>query len=273
MPTSINTSTSINTKCTANRACVFPPVKEGKCRQHYLDTLYILSLYEVTTMYSFYGFSSENWKDLGLTLGGLNRQSLWQSKLRLSNRRGWRKGRVIMSSSTSVIAPIQPIPLIQQRIKLPIDRQSINHKFTIDGTRCYIIVGLYPDGKPGEIFLKVDKVGSLEHGMSDAFSCLFSIALQYGIPLRIMVDKFKHMHFAPTGITDSQVKELRFADSIIDYVVRWMEMKFLLSNGHIKPVLQHSAIGSEVCPHGKAVTDPRYPGVAGNCTMCRGQLP
>jgi hypothetical protein len=163
------------------------------------------------------------------------------------------------------------------RLHLPTNRNAINHKFTIDKTRCYIIVGLYPDGKPGEVFLKVDKTGSMEHGMSDAFSCLFSLALQYGIPLKVLVNKFKHVSFAPAGITDSQSKDLRFADSIIDYVVRWMEMKFLLGNGHVgqKPVKEKDQEQESLteCPHGHRVTDPRYPGIAGSCLICRGSLP
>jgi hypothetical protein len=250
-------------------------MKYGRCFQHVIDMKLPFSMHEVTTMYGFYNFNFENWKDIGLTLGGLNRRSLWQSKLRMSNRRGWRKGRVIMSSSPQISTPIVVPPIIasyiQPRVKLPVDRQSINHKFTVDKTRCYLIVGMYPDGKPGEIFLKVDKVGSLEHGMADAFSCLFSMALQYGIPLKVMVDKFKHLHFAPAGITDSQVKDLRFADSIIDYVVRWMEMKFLNGNGHAGQ--SHTTHLVDVCPHGKAVNDTRYPGLSGNCSICRGQLP
>ena len=113
------------------------------------------------------------------------------------------------------------------RLHLPQNRNAITHKFTVNNTRGYIIIGLYNDGKPGEVFLKLDKVGSLEHGMADAFSCLFSMALQYGIPLQVLVNKFKHSKFQPSGVTSSSIKELRFADSIIDYVVRWMEIKFL----------------------------------------------
>lgn len=113
------------------------------------------------------------------------------------------------------------------RLHLPQNRNAITHKFTINKTRGYVIIGLYDNGKPGEVFLKLDKVGSLEHGMADVFSCLFSMALQYGIPLQVLVNKFKHSKFQPSGITSSLNKDLKFADSIIDYVVRWMEIKFL----------------------------------------------
>jgi ribonucleoside-diphosphate reductase alpha chain len=119
---------------------------------------------------------------------------------------------------------IRPAP---RRWKLPDNRESRVHKFQIDETEGYITVGLYPDGLPGEIFLKLHKVGSLEHGMADCFALLFSLALQCGIPLETLVSKFKHVKFQPSGVTKSQAGDLRFADSIVDYIVRWLEMKFI----------------------------------------------
>lgn len=113
------------------------------------------------------------------------------------------------------------------RYRLPDIRRSITHKFDVDKVRCYVIVGLYDDGTPGELFLRTAKQGSFEHGMVDAWAILFSMLLQHRVPLPALLNKFKHAKFSPAGVTNSQVKELRFADSILDYVVRWMEMKFL----------------------------------------------
>lgn len=128
-----------------------------------------------------------------------------------------------------------------KRLRLPSERYGVNHKFIIDSTRCYVTVNLFPDTKqPGEVFLKIDKGhhepnkvdGGILHGFADSWSILFSVALQYGVPLKVLVDKFKHVKFPPSGMTSSTNKDLRFADSVIDYVVRWMEMKFINSNGH-----------------------------------------
>jgi len=115
---------------------------------------------------------------------------------------------------------------VLERERLPAARESLTHKFTIDGVRCYAIVGLYPDGRPGELFLKIDKMGTTVHGFADAWSTLFSMALQYGIPLKVLTAKFSYVHFEPNGVTGSQDKDLRFADSIVDYVARWLDKKF-----------------------------------------------
>ena len=111
------------------------------------------------------------------------------------------------------------------RRKLPDERQAITHKFDIAGHEGYITVGLYEDGMPGEIFLVMAKEGSTISGFADAFAQAISYALQYGVPLQALVDKFSHMRFEPSGMTRNP--DMRFAKSIVDYIFRWLASKFL----------------------------------------------
>lgn len=122
------------------------------------------------------------------------------------------------------------------RIRLPETRKSVTRKFTIGnhrdlenpGVRGYVTVGLYEDGSPGEVFIHVDRVGSIAHGFAEAWAVNFSIALQYGVPLAVLIGKAKHVRFEPMGTTDAEDHdELKFASSIIDYIARWMEIRFL----------------------------------------------
>jgi ribonucleoside-diphosphate reductase alpha chain len=111
------------------------------------------------------------------------------------------------------------------RRKLPDERQAITHKFDIAGHEGYITVGLFQDGQPGEIFLVMAKEGSTISGFADAFAQAISYALQFGVPLQALVDKFSHVRFEPSGMTRNP--EIRFAKSIVDYIFRWMATKFL----------------------------------------------
>ena len=111
------------------------------------------------------------------------------------------------------------------RRKLPDERQAITHKFDIAGHEGYITVGLFEDGMPGEIFLVMAKEGSTISGFADAFAQAISYALQYGVPLQALVDKFSHVRFEPSGMTKNP--DVRFAKSIVDYIFRWMASKFL----------------------------------------------
>jgi ribonucleoside-diphosphate reductase alpha chain len=112
-----------------------------------------------------------------------------------------------------------------RRRRLPDERQSITHKFDIAGHEGYITVGLYEDGQPGELFLTMAKEGSTISGFADAFAQAVSYALQYGVPLQDLVDKFSHVRFEPSGMTKNP--DIRFAKSIVDYIFRWMAVKFL----------------------------------------------
>jgi ribonucleoside-diphosphate reductase alpha chain len=111
------------------------------------------------------------------------------------------------------------------RRRLPDERQSITHKFDIAGHEGYITVGLYEDGQPGELFLTMAKEGSTISGFADAFAQAISYALQYGVPLQDLVDKFSHARFEPSGMTKNP--DIRFAKSIVDYIFRWLAVKFL----------------------------------------------
>jgi ribonucleoside-diphosphate reductase alpha chain len=111
------------------------------------------------------------------------------------------------------------------RRKLPDERHAITHKFDIQGHEGYITVGLFEDGQPGEIFLVMAKEGSTISGFADAFAQAISYALQYGVPLQALVDKFSHVRFEPSGMTRNP--EIRFAKSIVDYIFRWLASKFL----------------------------------------------
>ena len=111
------------------------------------------------------------------------------------------------------------------RRRLPNERHSITHKFSIGGHEGYVTVGLYTDGTPGEIFIVMAKEGSVISGMVDSFATAVSLALQYGVPLRVLIDKFVNVRFEPSGITANP--EIRFAKSVTDYVFRWLALKFI----------------------------------------------
>ena len=111
------------------------------------------------------------------------------------------------------------------RKKLPDERKAITHKFSISGHEGYITVGLYESGQPGEIFMVMNKEGSVISGLMNSFATSISIALQYGVPLKILVNKFVHSRFEPSGFTSNP--NIRIAKSIVDYIFRWLALKFL----------------------------------------------
>ncbi|MGH9707335.1 MAG: vitamin B12-dependent ribonucleotide reductase, partial [Candidatus Acidiferrales bacterium] len=112
-----------------------------------------------------------------------------------------------------------------KRRKLPNERNSLTHKFSIGGHEGYLTVGKYEDGAPGEIFVKMAKEGSTLSGIMDAFALSVSIALQYGVPVRALVDKFVNSRFEPSGYTGNP--QIRYAKSIVDYIGRWLGGKFI----------------------------------------------
>jgi len=111
------------------------------------------------------------------------------------------------------------------RVKLPDTRDSVTHKFSIAGHEGYLTVGLYADGKPGEIFLRMAKEGSTISGLMDTIATMTSIALQYGVPLKALTDKFSHTRFEPAGFTNNP--EIPMAKSVTDYVFRYLANRFL----------------------------------------------
>ena len=129
-------------------------------------------------------------------------------------------------------AAAAPAPVITEKVvyrpvrrKLPDERAAITHKFSIGGHEGYITVGMYEDGAPGEIFITMAKEGSTISGLMDAFATAVSFNLQYGVPLKFLVDKFAHVRFEPSGWTGNQ--QIPYAKSIMDYIFRWLGARFL----------------------------------------------
>ena len=111
------------------------------------------------------------------------------------------------------------------RHRLPAERASVTHKFGLSGHEGYITVGLYPNGSPGEIFIRMAKEGSTVSGLMDSFATAISLALQHGVPLRVLCEKFAHTRFEPSGWTGNP--EIGYAKSIMDYIFRWIQIRFL----------------------------------------------
>jgi ribonucleoside-diphosphate reductase alpha chain len=113
------------------------------------------------------------------------------------------------------------------RRRLPDERRSITHKFSIGGHEGYMTVGMYDDGAPGELFVTMAKEGSVVSGLMDSFATSISMALQYGVPLKVLCDKFSHTRFEPSGFTGNP--DIPIAKSITDYIFRWLALKFIPS--------------------------------------------
>ncbi len=111
------------------------------------------------------------------------------------------------------------------RRHLPDERRSVTHKFRVGEQEGYVTVGLYEEGLPGEIFVNISKEGATIRGLMDSVAVLTSVALQYGVPLRNLVEKFRGVHFEPSGMTSNQ--QIPVATSLVDYIFRWMELRFL----------------------------------------------
>lgn len=112
-----------------------------------------------------------------------------------------------------------------QRRRLPDERRALTHHFSIGGHEGYLTVGLYEDGTVGEIFIKMSKEGSTVSGLMDAFATSVSLALQHGVPLKILCEKFSHMRFEPSGWSGDP--KIGFAKSTMDYIFRWIDSRFL----------------------------------------------
>ncbi len=153
---------------------------------------------------------------------------------------GWRRGLKALAIYRDGSKEIQPLSTQKKaekeaeklsaprRERLPDTRQSITHKFSVSGHEGYITVGLYPDGRPGELFITMAKEGSTVGGMMDCFGTAVSMSLQYGVPLEVYVDKFSHTRFEPMGFTKNP--DIRIATSIVDYIFRWLGIMFLSDN-------------------------------------------
>ena len=116
-------------------------------------------------------------------------------------------------------------PPAANRHRLPNERVGLTHHFSIGGHEGYLTVGLYPNGQPGEIFIRMAKEGSTIAGLMECFGTVVSVSLQHGVPLKVLCDKLSHTRFEPSGWTGNQ--ELGYAKSILDYLFRWMGLRFL----------------------------------------------
>src|SRR5215831_5386522 len=112
-----------------------------------------------------------------------------------------------------------------QRRRLPDERRAITHHFSVGGQEGYVTVGLYEDGQAGEVFIKMAKEGSTVSGLMDSFATVVSLALQYGVPLRVLCDKLSHTRFEPSGWSGNT--QIGYAKSIMDYLFRWLDLRFL----------------------------------------------
>jgi ribonucleoside-diphosphate reductase alpha chain len=137
-------------------------------------------------------------------------------------RDGCKRTQPLTTSANTTATAAAPKPV---RRRLPDERPAITHKFSIAGHEGYLTVGMFDDGAPGEIFLVMAKEGSTISGLMDAFATSISLALQYGVPLKALIDKFSHMRFEPSGYTNN--REIPIAKSIMDYIFRWLASKFL----------------------------------------------
>jgi ribonucleoside-diphosphate reductase alpha chain len=138
------------------------------------------------------------------------------------------------------------------RHKLPDERFSVTHKFNIAGHEGYITVGVYPNGQPGEIFITIAKEGSTVSGLMDSFALATSIALQHGVPLKLLCDKFKHTRFEPSGWSTNP--DIGFATSIMDYIFHWLEIRFL--TGQQQLLFESLRPKPPAPPEGKAESAP-----------------
>jgi ribonucleoside-diphosphate reductase alpha chain len=187
----------------------------------------------------------------------------------------WRLGLKAVAIYRDGSKRVQPLSTGKQekppqlfRRKLPDERPSITHKFSIAGHEGYITVGLYPDNTPGEIFIAMNKAGSTISGLMDTIAVSVSTGLQYGVPLSFFVDKFSHVRFEPSGWTGNQ--ELPYAKSIIDYLFRWLGKRFL---GRTEPIEVGDAIllrPTEQVPQQSLVFEPASD--APLCSECGGLM-
>jgi ribonucleoside-diphosphate reductase alpha chain len=143
-------------------------------------------------------------------------------------RDGCKRSQPLNTSKTKEKAAVQPAVAPEPRAvrrRLPDERRAITHKFSIAGHEGYLTVGMYEDGQPGELFIVMAKEGSVVSGLMDSFATAVSLALQYGVPLHVLTDKFSHTRFEPSGFTGNP--DIPIAKSITDYIFRWLGLKFL----------------------------------------------
>src|SRR3989454_8804833 len=164
----------------------------------------------------------ESWK-LGLKAVAIYRDN---SKRSQPLNAGGKKEEKQAEAAAVVVEPMQrELFARRQREKMPVERASITHKFSVGGHEGYITIGMYDDGRPGEVFIKMAKDGSTLSGVMDGLALTISLGLQYGVPLKVFVDKLLNTRFEPSGITANP--NIRFVSSVLDYIARWMGGRFI----------------------------------------------
>ncbi len=138
-----------------------------------------------------------------------------------------------------------------ERHRLPSERRAITHHFLVGGQEGYLTVGLYEDGMPGELFLKMSKEGSTVSGLMDSFATAVSLAMQYGVPLSVLCQKFSHMRFEPSGWTGNP--DIGYAKSIMDYIFRWLALRFLQGGQQKLFAMPAPQVQVEPVPTGDAI--------------------
>ena len=161
-------------------------------------------------------------------------------------------------------------PLRALRRRLPDERRAITHHFSVGGQEGYLTVGVYEDGSPGEIFVRMAKEGSTISGLMDSFATVVSLALQHGVPLELLCRKFSHTRFEPSGWSGNP--KIGYATSLMDYLFRWIELRFLKKEqGELFDQLPASAHAAPPTNGGSAVEDLRklvQLGDAPACNIC-----
>src|SRR5258705_652755 len=166
----------------------------------------------------------ESWK-VGLKAVAIYRDNSKRSQpLNAGGEKKEKKGEAV-----GILEPTQrELFARQQRAQMPVERASVTHKFSVGGHEGYITVGMYDDGRPGEIFIKMAKEGSTLSGVMDGLALTISLGLQYGVPLKVFVDKLVNTRFEPSGITANA--NIRFVSSVLDYIARWLGARIISSD-------------------------------------------
>jgi len=156
---------------------------------------------------------------------GLKAVAVYRDGCKRSQPLNTKKEDTAKASKAELPAELAEVAPRAARRRLPDERQALTHKFNIAGHEGYLTVGMYEDGTPGELFCVMAKEGSVVSGLIDSFATAISLALQYGVPLQVLVDKFSHTRFEPSGFTGNP--DIPIAKSITDYIFRWLSLKFL----------------------------------------------
>jgi len=169
----------------------------------------------------------ESWR-LGLKAVAIYRDNSKRSQP-LSAAKDAKKEEKKTAATPGALEPVQRELFARaQREKMPYERASVTHKFSVSGHEGYITAGMYDDGRPGEVFIKMAKEGSTLSGVMDGLALTISLGLQYGVPLKVFVDKLLNTRFEPSGITANP--NIRFVSSVLDYIARWLGGRFISSD-------------------------------------------